>query len=66
MRGFNTICLACGTGTTLAGMTLSLNQNQKMIGFPVLKGGNFLQEDGIPGCVHTARQCGRVHSVAPE
>ncbi|MTJ06183.1 MULTISPECIES: 1-aminocyclopropane-1-carboxylate deaminase/D-cysteine desulfhydrase [unclassified Anabaena] len=45
IKEFNTVCLACGTGTTLAGMTLSLNQNQKMIGFPVLKGGNFLQED---------------------
>ncbi len=45
VRGFNTICLACGTGTTLAGITLSLNQQQKVIGFPVLKGGDFLNED---------------------
>ncbi|BAZ87158.1 1-aminocyclopropane-1-carboxylate deaminase/D-cysteine desulfhydrase [Dolichospermum compactum] len=45
VRGFNTICLACGTGTTLAGMTLSLSQEQKVIGFPVLKGGDFLNED---------------------
>jgi 1-aminocyclopropane-1-carboxylate deaminase len=45
VKGFNTICLACGTGTTLAGMTLSLNQPQRVIGFPVLKGGNFLKED---------------------
>ena len=37
VKGFDTICLACGTGTTLAGMTLSLNQEQKVIGFPVLK-----------------------------
>jgi len=45
VKGFNTICLACGTGTTLAGMTLSLSPAQKVIGFPVLKGGDFLKED---------------------
>jgi 1-aminocyclopropane-1-carboxylate deaminase len=45
IEGFNTICLACGTGTTLAGITLSLNQAQKVIGFPVLKGGDFLNQD---------------------
>lgn len=39
---FNTICLACGTGTTLAGIALSLNQKQRVIGFGVLKGGAFL------------------------
>jgi 1-aminocyclopropane-1-carboxylate deaminase len=45
VKGFNTICLACGTGTTLAGMTLSLSPEQKVIGFPVLKAGDFLKED---------------------
>ncbi|MBD2626903.1 1-aminocyclopropane-1-carboxylate deaminase/D-cysteine desulfhydrase [Trichormus variabilis] len=45
VKQFHTICLACGTGTTLAGMTLSLNQQQKVIGFPVLKGGDFIKED---------------------
>ncbi|MFM7363724.1 MAG: 1-aminocyclopropane-1-carboxylate deaminase/D-cysteine desulfhydrase [Cuspidothrix sp.] len=44
-RGFNNICLACGTGTTLAGIALSLNQDQKVIGFPVLKNGDFLHQD---------------------
>jgi 1-aminocyclopropane-1-carboxylate deaminase len=39
---FDTICLACGTGTTLAGIVLSLNLEQRVIGFPVLKGGEFL------------------------
>ncbi|MEA5576116.1 1-aminocyclopropane-1-carboxylate deaminase/D-cysteine desulfhydrase [Anabaena sp. UHCC 0451] len=39
---FDHICLACGTATTLAGMALSLNSKQKIIGFPVLKGGEFL------------------------
>ncbi|MFM7408344.1 MAG: 1-aminocyclopropane-1-carboxylate deaminase/D-cysteine desulfhydrase [Cuspidothrix sp.] len=45
VKGFNTICLACGTGTTLAGIALSLNQEQKVIGFPVLKNGDFLNQD---------------------
>lgn len=36
------ICCACGTGTTLAGITAALNENQRAIGFPVLKGGEFL------------------------
>jgi 1-aminocyclopropane-1-carboxylate deaminase len=39
---FDTICLACGTGTTLAGIALSLHSNQRIIGFSVLKGGEFL------------------------
>ncbi|MBK1989986.1 1-aminocyclopropane-1-carboxylate deaminase/D-cysteine desulfhydrase [Sphaerospermopsis aphanizomenoides BCCUSP55] len=39
---FDTICLACGTATTLAGIALSLHSKQKIIGFPVLKGGEFL------------------------
>jgi 1-aminocyclopropane-1-carboxylate deaminase len=40
---FDTICLACGTGTTLAGITLSLKREQRVIGFPVLKNGDFLR-----------------------
>ncbi|WP_413172729.1 1-aminocyclopropane-1-carboxylate deaminase/D-cysteine desulfhydrase [Anabaena azotica] len=42
---FDTICLACGTATTLAGIALSLHLKQKIIGFPVLKGGEFLAAD---------------------
>lgn len=42
---FDTICLACGTGTTLAGIALSLNPGQRVIGFPVLKNGEFLAEE---------------------
>ncbi|MBW4557178.1 MAG: pyridoxal-phosphate dependent enzyme [Trichormus sp. ATA11-4-KO1] len=44
-EAFNIICLACGTGTTLAGITLSLNQKQRVIGFPVLKNGGFLTQE---------------------
>jgi 1-aminocyclopropane-1-carboxylate deaminase len=39
---FDTICLACGTATTLAGIAISLPLKQKIIGFPILKGGEFL------------------------
>ncbi|MDB9305199.1 pyridoxal-phosphate dependent enzyme [Nodularia spumigena CS-591/12] len=42
---FDTICLACGTGTTLAGTALALNQGQRVIGFPVLKNAGFLAEE---------------------
>ena len=42
---FNTICLACGTGTTLAGIALSLNQSQRVVGFPALKKGEFLAQE---------------------
>ncbi len=41
---FDYIALACGTGTTLAGISLSLNDNQKAIGIPVLKGAEFMQQ----------------------
>lgn len=44
-QAFDVICVACGTGTTLAGIILSLYQNQRVIGFPVLKGGEFLKPE---------------------
>lgn len=39
---FDTVCVACGTGTTLAGIVLSLQKSQRVIGFPILKDGAFL------------------------
>jgi 1-aminocyclopropane-1-carboxylate deaminase len=48
---FNTICLACGTATTLAGIALSLHSPQRIIGFPVLKGGQFLAAE-IENLIH--------------
>jgi 1-aminocyclopropane-1-carboxylate deaminase len=42
---FDTVCLACGTGTTLAGIALSLDKNQQVLGFPVLKNGDFLAQE---------------------
>ena len=44
-ENFDFVCCACGTGTTLAGLILSLNKNQKAIGFSSLKGGEFLVDD---------------------
>ncbi|CEJ47808.1 1-aminocyclopropane-1-carboxylate deaminase/D-cysteine desulfhydrase [Umezakia ovalisporum] len=44
-EAFDTVCLACGTGTTLAGIVLSLNPRQRVIGFPVLKNGKFLTQE---------------------
>ncbi|QIR41189.1 1-aminocyclopropane-1-carboxylate deaminase/D-cysteine desulfhydrase [Tolypothrix sp. PCC 7910] len=42
---FDTVCVACGTGSTLAGIVLSLQQGQRVIGFPALKNGEFLAEE---------------------
>ncbi|WP_394347939.1 1-aminocyclopropane-1-carboxylate deaminase/D-cysteine desulfhydrase [Polaribacter aestuariivivens] len=43
-NNFNYICCAVGTGGTIAGIIKSLQNNQKVIGFPALKG-NFLSEE---------------------
>ena len=42
---FDTVCVACGTGTTLAGMSMVLESHQRILGFPVLKGAKFLEND---------------------
>lgn len=42
---FDVVCCAAGTGTTLAGLALTLKENQKLLGFPALKGGEFLNEE---------------------
>ena len=41
---FDYICSCVGTGGTLAGLILSSNPTQKVLGFPALKG-DFLQEE---------------------
>ena len=41
---FDYVCCAIGTGTTLAGLINSAYPNQKILGFPALKG-DFLQND---------------------
>lgn len=42
---FDVVCCAAGTGTTLAGLALTLKENQTLLGFPALKGGEFLNEE---------------------
>jgi 1-aminocyclopropane-1-carboxylate deaminase len=38
------VCCACGTGATLAGLAMTVKGKGRCTGFPVLKGGDFLQE----------------------
>jgi 1-aminocyclopropane-1-carboxylate deaminase len=42
---FDVICCACGTGGTLAGISVGLKTGQQALGFSALKGGDFLTED---------------------
>jgi len=42
---YDIICSACGTGGTLTGVIASLNNTKKILGFPALKGGDFLKKD---------------------
>lgn len=44
-KDFDVVTVACGTGSTLAGMVLALKDHQKAIGFSALKGGDFLVEE---------------------
>ncbi|AZQ64617.1 1-aminocyclopropane-1-carboxylate deaminase/D-cysteine desulfhydrase [Flammeovirga pectinis] len=39
------VCAACGTGGTLAGLINSIDTTTEIIGFPALKGGEFLYDD---------------------
>jgi 1-aminocyclopropane-1-carboxylate deaminase len=42
---FDYVCCAVGTGGTLAGLINGLQSEKKVIGFPVLKGGEFLEQE---------------------
>ena len=42
---FDTLCVPCGTATTLAGLISSASTPKQVIGFSALKGANFLIED---------------------
>ncbi len=42
---FDTLALACGTGTTLAGLAKTLPATKRVLGFSSLKGGGFLKKD---------------------
>ena len=49
---FDTLTLACGTGTTLAGIAKALPNSKRVLGFSALKGGGFLEKD-IKKLLHT-------------
>lgn len=42
---FDRICCPCGTGTTLAGIILSLKEGQEATGFQVLKGEGYMKAE---------------------
>jgi 1-aminocyclopropane-1-carboxylate deaminase len=42
---FDYICCPCGTGATITGIVLSLINNQKAIGFQVLKADNYIKNE---------------------
>lgn len=42
---FDVIACACGTGGTISGIIASLDHSKTIIGFPALKGGEFLVND---------------------
>ena len=42
---FDIVCCPCGTGATLAGIVLSLKDNQNTLGFQILKGENYIKSE---------------------
>jgi 1-aminocyclopropane-1-carboxylate deaminase len=56
---FDYICAAAGTGGTVAGLIAGLAGTKHVLGFPALKGGEFLQSE-IDELVHNF--CGRNYS----
>jgi len=42
---FDTLCIDCGTGTTMAGLVTALNNRLPVLGFAVLKNASFLSRD---------------------
>jgi len=42
---FNHVCCACGTGATMAGIVLALKNNQKAIGFQILKAEGYIKNE---------------------
>jgi 1-aminocyclopropane-1-carboxylate deaminase len=44
-ENYDVICCACGTGATMSGVALSLGKNQRLLGFPVFKSGEFMRDE---------------------
>lgn len=42
---FDVVCCACGTGATMAGITLSLKSGQSAMGFQILKGQGYIKKE---------------------
>ncbi|MBL0315671.1 MAG: 1-aminocyclopropane-1-carboxylate deaminase/D-cysteine desulfhydrase [Flavobacteriales bacterium] len=42
---YDVVCCACGTGATMSGITMSLTGDQRIVGFPVFKDGEFMREE---------------------
>lgn len=42
---YDVICCACGTGGTITGIIAAADSTKEIIGFPALKGGEFLKND---------------------
>jgi 1-aminocyclopropane-1-carboxylate deaminase len=42
---YDTLCIACGTGTTLAGLINSVSEEKTLMGFAAFKNANFLESD---------------------
>lgn len=42
---FDYLCLPVGTGGTMSGLIAGINDQKSIIGFPVLKGADFLEQD---------------------
>ena len=42
---FDVVCCACGTGATMAGLMQAIHPTQRVLGFPVIKGGASLYKD---------------------
>ncbi|WP_139924763.1 1-aminocyclopropane-1-carboxylate deaminase/D-cysteine desulfhydrase [Hymenobacter sp. DG01] len=45
LTDFDTLCVACGTGGTLAGLLVGLDGQREALGFAALKGADFLRPD---------------------
>jgi 1-aminocyclopropane-1-carboxylate deaminase len=42
---YDTLCVACGTGATLAGLISAVSEKTRVLGFAALKNADFLQSD---------------------
>lgn len=59
------ITLACGTASTMAGIVSAAKNNQKVMGFSVLKGGDFLNKN-LNGYLNEVELSGKKFSINTE